>query len=332
MPDELKDLAKFLNDFDGIIIGHNILGYDYLVLEQFISLKRVINKSVDTLAFLYHKNGSRMGGLALDAVCQTNFRHGKTLKGKAIPLLWKQGEHAAVIRYNENDCKLTMRLWWHLVQKKPLCIGENIMKQMPARAIDIDCIPSSPPPDLIPADSEDIKCVLKQMFRNINFVHAPPSPDIISANDKDIILLVCKRPQLTHREWRRNIKTNGHAFKIKSVRPPYFEIIDPELKSGGKSIFLRFYCKPCEHRLFFVTDMHRNFSKQDIIKCPGCGADHPVLGREGDTHYPRHAQGCIWVLEKDEKGKLSFGVTDPPYNPERWVEPRKAREFIRRMR
>ncbi len=294
LPDELRDLKQFLDRFDGLVIGHNIVGYDYPVLARFISLKRIVGKTVDTLAFLYHKNGSQMGGLSLDAACQTNFGHGKTEKGKTIPHLWRQGKHAAVIRYNENDCKLTMRLWQHLVRQKPLRLGEKAVRKS-----------------------------------------TPAGSDVVVANDKDIASLTGKWPQFTYRRWLKNIQTNGHAFKIKGVRTPYYEVKDTELKADGKPIFHRFYCKPCEHRLFFVTDMHRTFTERDTVKCPGCGTEQPVLG-PGDGSSTLRSDlrpRDIYVLVNDGPvGRPDFIKTEPSYDPKWWVEPRKARAFIRRMR
>jgi hypothetical protein len=316
LPDQLKDLEQLLESFDGVIIGHNIMGYDYPVLGRLISLKRIIGKSVDTLAFLYRKNGCRMGGLKLGDLCQTNFGYGKTLTGGVIPSLWNQGKHAEVISYNENDCKLTMRLWWHLVQQRPLRYGSQ-GKSVPVPGTN-HRTPSSPARKALIAEL----LRLTGGFRRVD-------PEVI-ANAEDIAYLTGKKPQFTYRKWLENIQSNGHAFRIKSERPPHFEIIDPELKAGGKPVFYRYYCKPCEHRLFFVTDMHRIFSEQDSITCPGCGTNHPVLGGGGGGSRS-FGNGNICVLT-NYAGSLSFVVTEPPYDPKWWVEPRKARAFIRRMR
>lgn len=318
LPDQLKDLEQVLKSFDGVIIGHNIMGYDYLVLARAISLKRIVGKSVDTLAFLYRKNGYQMGGFKLDDLCQTNFGHGKTLKGAVIPRLWKQGKHAEVISYNENDCKLTMRLWWHLVQQKPLRIGGKTIFTIPASNV------------VVANNEHDPHTRLRKLFAGAKLV-----PAEIVANGEDIASLTGKKPQFTYRRWLKNIQTNGHAFKIKSERPPYFEIIDPELKAGEKLVFHRFYCKPCEHRLFFVTDMNRTFSERDTVKCPGCGTGQPVLG-PGDGSSTLRSDlrpGEMFILRNDGPGgRPWFVATQPPYDPKWWVEPRKARAFIRRMR
>jgi predicted nucleic-acid-binding Zn-ribbon protein len=118
LPTQIKKLEKFLKDFSGIIIGHNILQFDYRVLRQLISLHGVVEKSVDTLAFLYNKRGRKFGGLSLAKLAQANLGKNKFLAGKSIPELWRQGKHREVINYNENDCVLTQELWWQLISKR----------------------------------------------------------------------------------------------------------------------------------------------------------------------------------------------------------------------
>lgn len=123
LPKQIAELEKFLKKFPGIIIGHNILQFDYRVLRPLISLKGVIKKTIDTIAFLYKKNKRDYLGLSLDNLSKENIGKGKTLSGKSIPDLWRKGKHKKVIEYNENDCVLTYKLWWHLVSKRFLYLN-----------------------------------------------------------------------------------------------------------------------------------------------------------------------------------------------------------------
>lgn len=125
LPDQMQELEQFLREFDGIIIGHNILNFDYRVLRPLISLKDVIEKTVDTLAFLYKLNTNQLRGLSLDALAQLNFGKSKTISGGNIPELWQQGQYQEVIKYNENDCALTMELWWQLVKKRSIRVEQK---------------------------------------------------------------------------------------------------------------------------------------------------------------------------------------------------------------
>ena len=115
LADEMDGLAAFLSHFPGLIIGHNILDFDFGVLRSHVPLEGIIEKTTDTLLFLYRLNGRKLGGLKLDDLCKQNFGTGKTLMGASVPEMWRQGRRAEVIIYNETDCDLTQRLWWQLV-------------------------------------------------------------------------------------------------------------------------------------------------------------------------------------------------------------------------
>lgn len=117
-PDQTSELRKFLKEFQGIIIGHNIFDFDYRVLDSLITLTGVIEKTVDTYAFIFNKNPFEPAGTNLNDLSRANFRKEKTLKGKNISKLWREGKHKEVIKYNENDLKLTKYLWWHLINKR----------------------------------------------------------------------------------------------------------------------------------------------------------------------------------------------------------------------
>jgi hypothetical protein len=116
--EQLSELGAFLSSFDGIILGHNIFAFDFLVLRSHFSLQGIIEKSVDTLAFLCRKNDNVVTGLSLDYLSMVNFGTGKTIQGKKVSEMWRQGKHKEVIRYNENDCDLAQDLWWQLVSEK----------------------------------------------------------------------------------------------------------------------------------------------------------------------------------------------------------------------
>lgn len=118
---QMRELEGFLQGFDGIVVGHNIFQFDYRVLRPMISLKGVIERTVDTLALLHRKNGKKFGGLSLDNLSRSNFGRGKTLEGKSVSKLWRQGKRRKVIDYNRNDCILTKQLWWLMVSDRRVC-------------------------------------------------------------------------------------------------------------------------------------------------------------------------------------------------------------------
>ncbi len=116
-PAQLKELELFLKRFQGIIIGHNILQFDYRVLRPLLFLDGVIEKSVDTLAFLYNKKND-FCGLSLGNLAQLNLGKSKTLDGKSISDYWHRGKRKAVVEYNNNDCILAKGIWWWLLSER----------------------------------------------------------------------------------------------------------------------------------------------------------------------------------------------------------------------
>ena len=120
-PSTIKQLEEFLKYFPGIILGHNILHFDYPVLAQHISLENVIDKTVDTLYILHGKHGLRTAGLGLDALSKVNLGRRKVdLNARDIKKLWKHGHRKKVLEYNKTDCLLTKALWWHLLKEKSI--------------------------------------------------------------------------------------------------------------------------------------------------------------------------------------------------------------------
>lgn len=115
LADQMQELNDFLNSFDGIILGHNLLDFDYRVLEKHIDLARVIPKTIDTLAFIYNRHSYQKGGISLDNLAQKNLGKCKTISGKYISEIWNAGRENEIIEYNKNDCALTKDIWWHMV-------------------------------------------------------------------------------------------------------------------------------------------------------------------------------------------------------------------------
>ncbi len=112
-------LEKYLTDFPGIIVGHNIFGFDYKVLKNFIDLRGVISKSVDTLDLLASKCKGKRWKLSLNNLSKINLGRSKKFEGATISGLWNSGKGNEVIDYNIEDCLLTFKLWYHLTTKRP---------------------------------------------------------------------------------------------------------------------------------------------------------------------------------------------------------------------
>lgn len=118
-PATIKQLEEFLKHFPGIILGHNIINFDYRILARYISLEGIIDKTVDTLYFLHGKHGFRTAGLGLDALSRLNLGRRKIyLNARNLGRLWRHGHRRKVLEYNKTDCLLTKALWWHLLKEQ----------------------------------------------------------------------------------------------------------------------------------------------------------------------------------------------------------------------
>jgi len=148
LPEDLGQLESLLRNLKGLVLGHNILNFDYEVLQSRISLEGVLEKTVDTLGFLYEKRtteplwspmrGESLEGLSLDNLAQRNLNRGKSLSGKSIPKMWREGRRLEVIAYNREDLVLTFSLWWHMVEGRAVVIKERDESDRYQRAIEGD--------------------------------------------------------------------------------------------------------------------------------------------------------------------------------------------------
>jgi hypothetical protein len=65
-----------LDALPGPIIGHNLFNFDYQVLRRHLNLEQVLEKSADTLHFLYEQDGGGEEGvlygldMLANAVCK----------------------------------------------------------------------------------------------------------------------------------------------------------------------------------------------------------------------------------------------------------------------
>lgn len=122
LPEQEKELERFLRGVRGIILGHNILDFDYRRLGLFDP--KIWKKTVDTLLFL---RGMRdrlhfEGSLSLKKLAEENLGERK-LSSRRIPHLWESGRREEALRYNENHCSLAFGLWWRMVRDRSVCVG-----------------------------------------------------------------------------------------------------------------------------------------------------------------------------------------------------------------
>jgi hypothetical protein len=61
-PTEFLALQQRLDELPGPIIGHNLFNFDYLILRRHLNLEHIVEKTVDTLHFLYEQGGGGEDG------------------------------------------------------------------------------------------------------------------------------------------------------------------------------------------------------------------------------------------------------------------------------
>ena len=110
-----RELIKALDSFD-VIIGHNVLRFDFLVLSLFYNsdiIKHFEPKTLDTLDYLKNITGKFV---SLNDLAQLNIKSEKTMSGVNAPKLWRNGEKDEVRKYCKNDVELLRAIY--LIGKK----------------------------------------------------------------------------------------------------------------------------------------------------------------------------------------------------------------------
>lgn len=103
----ISDFKKRLVEFDGLVIGMNLFGYDYRVLQRYFDVTPLIHKTFDFQHFLWRNNG---GAIGLGILAERNTKHRK-VPGSIMANFWDKGEKNYVLKRNRIDCELTGELY-----------------------------------------------------------------------------------------------------------------------------------------------------------------------------------------------------------------------------
>ena len=120
-PRGLGEHLKKHVDEGGIIVGHNIRGFDLPVLRDALDMHYagvLLSKALkgqDTVVDTSWSVRSATGkSHPLDSLCKHTLGKGKEIMHSAdAPVAWKEGRHAEVIKYCIADCKLNHDLFLH---------------------------------------------------------------------------------------------------------------------------------------------------------------------------------------------------------------------------
>ena len=109
---QAQELFKTLNQAD-LIVGHNLLGFDYLVIQPYINqniIKTLKNKTFDTMLELEKLTQC---WTSLDDLCKRNLGMTKIIDTLRIPKMWRDGKHQEVKDYLLNDLRMTEAIFMH---------------------------------------------------------------------------------------------------------------------------------------------------------------------------------------------------------------------------
>lgn len=106
---EIEEVFQYLDGLDQIV-GHNLLGFDYLVLKPYFKMvhEKYSPKTFDIMFELEKKIGRRV---SLDDLAQSNLGIRKSADGKKMPEYWRRGNHEEVIKHCEEDVEIIRRLY-----------------------------------------------------------------------------------------------------------------------------------------------------------------------------------------------------------------------------
>tara|TARA_R100000908_G_scaffold51812_2_gene27096 strand:- start:268 stop:861 length:594 start_codon:yes stop_codon:yes gene_type:complete len=112
----LSDLKFDLDEFHksgGILLGHNIVGFDLPVMKNAMDIycikKYLDDKAyIDTSMLINKEHGERY---SLNNLVQNTLGENKIMDSADAPTVWKSGGYSEVAEYCLKDCQLVYDLW-----------------------------------------------------------------------------------------------------------------------------------------------------------------------------------------------------------------------------
>ena len=104
------DIDRFIDELKEaeLVVGFNLKGFDYLVLENYAGESLADIPTLDILEEVYESIGRR---IKLDSLVEASLSDKKTANGLIAVQLWKQGRLDELIDYCRNDVRLTKELY-----------------------------------------------------------------------------------------------------------------------------------------------------------------------------------------------------------------------------
>ena len=109
---QVNELRDRLLEFDGLIVGMNLLGYDYRVLSRYFDVTPLLSKTLDFQHSLWRIGGT---AVALGYLAKHNTRR-KKVAGTDMAKFWDKGDKSYVLKRNRVDCELTAALYFQFLE------------------------------------------------------------------------------------------------------------------------------------------------------------------------------------------------------------------------
>ena len=107
---EVDLLKSYLLSLD-IVVGHNLIAFDYVVLRRYFSkdiIEKLKNKTIDTFQCIREKTGD---WTKLDDLGKMNLGLEKLEDSIEIPGLWRAGKHQRVKEHLERDILIVKKIY-----------------------------------------------------------------------------------------------------------------------------------------------------------------------------------------------------------------------------
>jgi len=105
----LPEMFYLLTQTD-LVVGFNILGFDYAVLQPFTDISLKDLPTLDMLTQVHRQLGYRV---SLDNLARATLNTAKNADGAAALRWWKEGKLAQIAEYCRMDVDITRRLYLH---------------------------------------------------------------------------------------------------------------------------------------------------------------------------------------------------------------------------
>lgn len=132
--ENIEDLFSVLDDAD-MIVGHNLFGFDYKVLQRYATfsvVERYKKKTYDFLQLLMDITDRRV---SLNDLAKRNLQEEKSGSGADAPKLFAEGKLSALKEYLLMDLLLTAKLFAYVSKNGRLRYGHKIYKEILEREV-----------------------------------------------------------------------------------------------------------------------------------------------------------------------------------------------------